>query len=389
MKKIKFRLVYNRKKRLNSMRQALIQVEAYCNKEKVYFSTHIYIHPEQWDKHNGRIVRHPQQEELNRMLDEFTLKLQWMELEAWKQGKTMSPILLKANFYSNLNESQNKFIPWSRKWVENSMRRKSTQQNLLTTLNLLDDFRKGFTFNDISYSFLLNFESHLCKNNLSVNTIAKHMSQFRALVNEAIKQGCMHTGINPFSKYKIKTVPSKHTFLLPSEIDKLEHLNLSASTKSLQHSLDAFLFCCYTGLRYSDFTHLTAKNLVKLDRKNSWLVFQSVKTRVETRIPLYLLFQGKALGILQKYRPHIEAFFQLKSNSNINKDLVKLGRMAGIEKHFSFHTARHTNATLLIYNGAQITTVQKLLGHRSIKTTQGYSDIFSGTIIKDLKKCKF
>ena len=63
--------------------------------------------------------------------------------------------------------------------------------------------------------------------------------------------------------------------------------------------------------------------------------------------------------------------------------------MAGIEKHFSFHTARHTNATLLIYNGAQITTVQKLLGHRSIKTTQGYSDIFSGTIIKDLKKCKF
>ena len=75
--------------------------------------------------------------------------------------------------------------------------------------------------------------------------------------------------------------------------------------------------------------------------------------------------------------------------NQIHKDLKKIGVLAKIEKHFSFHTARHTNATLLIYNGAQITTVQKLLGHQSVKTTQGYSDIFSGTIVKDLKKCKF
>ena len=50
------------------------------------------------------------------------------------------------------------------------------------------------------------------------------------------------------------------------------------------------------------------------------------------------------------------------------------------------HTARHTNATLLIYNGVQITTVQKLLGHRNIKTTQQYSSIFPEMIVKDLKR---
>ena len=51
-----------------------------------------------------------------------------------------------------------------------------------------------------------------------------------------------------------------------------------------------------------------------------------------------------------------------------------------------FHTARHTNATLLIYNGVNITTVQKLLGHKSVKTTQVYTNVMDMTIVHDLEK---
>lgn len=42
----------------------------------------------------------------------------------------------------------------------------------------------------------------------------------------------------------------------------------------------------------------------------------------------------------------------------------------------------------MIHKGANITTVQKLLGHRNVATTQIYSEIFEGTIINDLKKCE-
>ena len=52
----------------------------------------------------------------------------------------------------------------------------------------------------------------------------------------------------------------------------------------------------------------------------------------------------------------------------------------------TFHTARHTNATLLIYNGVNITTVQKLLGHKSVKTTQVYTNVMDMTIVHDLEK---
>lgn len=54
-----------------------------------------------------------------------------------------------------------------------------------------------------------------------------------------------------------------------------------------------------------------------------------------------------------------------------------------------FHCLRHTNATLLIYSGANITTVQKLLGHKSVKTTQVYANIMDMTIVHDLEKAAY
>ena len=100
----------------------------------------------------------------------------------------------------------------------------------------------------------------------------------------------------------------KHVFLLPDEMKRLEELSLINRNMHFQHTLDAFLFCCYTGLRYSDFTNLTEKNIVKIDRE-LWLIFNSVKTGIEVKLPLNLLFGGKALNILTKYQNKWNTFF--------------------------------------------------------------------------------
>ena len=195
----------------------------------------------------------------------------------------------------------------------------------------------------------------------------------------------MNRQSDPFRGYKIKTAPYKHVFLLPEEVGKLENLKPTDVDPSLEHTLDAFLFCIYTGLRYSDFIALSEKNMVEIEG-NSWIIFHSVKTGVEVKLPIYLLFEGKAWQLLCKYEGRWKGFFGLKSNTCVNNDLKVIGKMAGIEKHFTFHSARHTNATLLIDQGVSITTIQKLLGHRNVSTTQIYAEIMGKTIVKDLTR---
>ena len=382
MQKIRYRLVYNRKKHLNRQGTALVQIEASLNQRKVYFRTNLYLKPEHWDSRRSQVYNHPQADDLNTMLYEFILQLQEIELSLWKRGVPATLSLLKDAIVKDKPVNVT-FPVFARDYVLSSDRKDSTKENLLTTITVLQEFRSGLDFKDITYTFLKEFEAYLREKGNSVNTIAKHLRQLRTLVNEAINQGYIHADAYPFRKFKIKQEKGRHEFLTPDELRKLE--NLQVSDKRLRHVLDAFLFCCYVGLRFSDFCQLSPANFIRVNGKR-WLHFKSIKTGVEIRLPLHLLFDGKALSILERYE--ISDFANLGSNSETNKALVELATLARIRKHITYHTARHTCATLLIHQGVPITTVQKLLGHTSVKTTEIYSEILSNTIVKDLRAVK-
>lgn len=382
MDKIKYRLVYNRKKQLNKQGTALVQVEASLNQRKVYFKTNIYLKPEHWDKRTSQVIVHPQANDLNAMLFEFVLHLQGVELALWKRGVPATLSLLKDAMKKNRPVNVT-FPVFAKEYVTHSDRRESTKENLYTTITVLQEFRPGLDFKDITYTFLKDFEVYLREKGNGINTVAKHLRQLRTLVNEAINQGYIHADAYPFRKFKIKQEKGRHEFLTPDELKKLE--NLKINDRKLRHVLDAFLFCCYVGLRFSDFCQLTPANFIKVNGKR-WLHFKSIKTGVELRLPLHLLFEGKALSILDRYC--ITEFASLGSNSEVNKALSVIAGMARIKKHITYHTARHTCATLLIHQGVPITTVQRLLGHTSVKTTEIYSEILSSTIVKDLRAIK-
>lgn len=382
MDKIKYRLVYNRKKQLNKQGTALVQVEALLNQRKVYFRTNLYLKPEHWNSRNAQVDNHPQAHDLNSMLFEFVLHLQAIELSLWKRGIPVTLSLLKDAIKKDKPVNVT-FPVFAKIYVQESDRKRSTKENLMTTITVLQEFRPGIDFKDITYTFLRDFEVHLKEKGNSVNTIAKHLRQLRTLVNEAINQGYIPSDAYPFRKYKIKQEKGRKEFLTPDELKRLENLNVD---KKLRHVLDAFLFCCYTGLRYSDFCQLSPANFIKVNGKR-WLHFTSVKTGVELRLPLHLLFEGKALAVLERY-DIVTDFAKIGPNSEANKYLAQLAALARIRKHITYHLSRHTCATLLVHQGVPITTVQKLLGHTSVRTTEVYSEVLSNTIIRDLKAIK-
>jgi len=384
MDKIIYNLVFNRKGTLNERGMALVQVEAYLNKRRKYFSTKIYLFPSQWDEKKQIIKNHPNGEALNHMLYEYIASIEKRELSLWQQGRTVTLELLKDSLSSQTEDIS--FLAFLKKEIANSPLKESTKKNHLSTYLLLMKFRRTASFSDLTFEFITSFDQYLRVDGYHINTIAKHMKHLKRYINVAINKEYMGLHQYPFRKYRIRTTDNKHTHLSPEELDLLEKLDFNDRNKKLRSTLDAFLFCCYAGLRYSDFVNLTEKNIIQISNE-TWLIYKSIKTKIEVRLPLYLLFEGKGTHILKKYEKRIYTLFDIRDNSNVNKELIQIAKLAGINKRISFHTARHTNATLLIYNGVNITTVQKLLGHKSIKTTQVYTNIMDITVIRDLENC--
>ena len=125
MRKIHYQPIYNRKKKLNAQGKALLQVEAYLEKRKIYFSTHIYLSPEQWDNKRKLICKHPHAEALNYQVKEFLIQLESKELSLWKEGKVITLERLKEEFGIKKNKS---FLDFILKDITDSPYKQSTKQ---------------------------------------------------------------------------------------------------------------------------------------------------------------------------------------------------------------------------------------------------------------------
>lgn len=382
MEKIRYRIVYNRRKQLNGQGKALIQLEASLNKRKIYLTTRIYIRPEEWDKRTSTIINHQNATNLNAWIYEFMLNLEAFELFLWKRGITPTLSQLK-DAAKKKRISDISFESFSNAVIDSSNRKPGTKCNLRGTLAMMNEFRSGYVWEDLTYTFLRDFENWLLNRGAAVNTVAKHLQNIRTLINEAISAGYMSADADPFRSFSIKHEKAEHRFLNPEELKKMENVKV---TGKLAHVRDAFLFCCYTGLRFSDFRNLREEHVI-LQKGHTWLVIKTQKTGYDVKVPLSLVFDGRALEVLKQY-PSVSDFAKIGCNADTNRHLAELRRMAKIKTRTTFHTARHTCATLLCHQGVPITTVQRILGHTKLTTTQLYSEVMADTIVRDLSNVR-
>jgi integrase len=138
-----------------------------------------------------------------------------------------------------------------------------------------------------------------------------------------------------------------------------------------------FLFSCFTGLRYKDIFNLRWKNLVKVEDG----VYQLEIVQQKTKKPLVVPLSANAMQWLpDRYMDGEEnRIFQMPETSCAYDYLHDWSRKAGVRKNVTFHVGRHTYATLLLYYGADLYTVSKLLGHSNVRTTQIYAKVMDET----------
>jgi integrase len=111
---------------------------------------------------------------------------------------------------------------------------------------------------------------------------------------------------------------------------------------------------------------------VREEENDTRLIFKQKKTAGQE----YQFISGQARKLLGQRRQTTDRVFKgLKYGAHFNNHILKWCMRAGITKHITFHSARHTHAVLLLENGADIYTVSKILGHKEIRTTQVYAKI--------------
>ena len=376
LNKIRYKLVFNRACRLNQRGEGLIEIECSQLGRRIYFSTHTYTEPQHFMR--GSVTGIDNAQSLNYALHKMIQGIESIELEYIKKGVEVSLPLLKDAVRANVSPAA-KLTDFGTEVVNRSDRKSLTKLNYKTLLNNIECFRKGILITDVNYNFIVSYDRWLRESGIAHNTRVSRLRLLRALLNEAKRRDIISA--NPFERFRIQQMESKKGYISIEQLHRLERMELRGKEDRVR---DAFLIGCYTGLRFSDVTTLRQEHI-----NNGWLHKKMVKTGFTVDIPVAQLFDGKMIVMIEKYKGDIGKLTkEIGGNTQVNKTLRPLLDQVGADSKITFHSSRHTFATILGQKGLGITTIQKMLGHQKLATTQIYEEVDRKTIENDIKKLK-
>ncbi|MBM3789832.1 MAG: site-specific integrase [Acidobacteria bacterium] len=238
----------------------------------------------------------------------------------------------------------------------------------------LEAFAGGaVAFDRLSEEYLGAFREYLIER-LKPNSAAVYLARIQTALHQAVKDKILIR--NPGRGVKIRKQETKREFLTLAELKRLEKAD--CGNQAVKH---AFLFSAFCGLRYSDVRALTWSQVYRGGPHYS-IDFTQKKTGTPERLPLSRQ-AGKIIGAQkgQEYSPNVtgeinpDAVFKLPAQQTVDKTVKRWAKRAGITKRVSFHTARHTFATMGLTHGVDVYTMSKLLGHRDLSSTEIYAKI--------------
>lgn len=247
----------------------------------------------------------------------------------------------------------------------------------------------GVRLADISSEWCIKFVKYLRNDALNLNykyeekkLSQNRQSRFFIYLNTTLKNAVADGLIpsNPADKVSKQDKPqeqeSTRTYLDMGEVRRL-----SETQCGNEQVKRAFMFSCFTGLRVSDIRLLRWCD-IKEDDNGKYIAIIMKKTR--RRVKVYL--SNIATRQMTKRGVGDDYVFSLPVQTNVNRVLKRWCKKANIDKYVTFHTARHTFATVMLNADVPIEVVSRMLGHHNISTTEIYAKILNKTVATAITK---
>ena len=390
-----------------------IMIRITANRKSRYIATGYSTKEENWDEINNKLIETrskltPKKIPMtNAKSINADMEIKLNEVLRIKQQVSLgdgaqSSQLIKNKASLKYQEAEN-FIEYAKKYAKFMLDRNSVRssKNFTSVIKRIEEFRNGrlLLFSDIDITFLTEYQTYLLKDRIDsdgkkrtavkTNTANYHLKTIRSILYKAMNEPepLLSRDRNPFLKMKLKNTVTRKESLSIKEIEKLRGAKLK--TPEQQKQIDArnyyLLSFNNAGIRISDVIQLKFKNVVG-DRLHYEMGktghFKSIKLNTESKaiIKQYKKRNSKPddyiFPLLKNDEDYSDPEYlrkQLESKSAcINGDLKKLAKTAKLEKRLHFHSSRHSFSNIARKKKADLYSISKALGHKSLKVTEMY-----------------
>ncbi|TYA55690.1 site-specific integrase [Formosa maritima] len=379
--------------------KAPIYARITVNGKRAQFSIQRKIPIEKWDNNSGKVKGNsPEAKSINKFIDEIRYKLNKIQERFLDTNKTFTAMAIKSRYIGNdkvnkmliaIFQAHNDevesligkdFAPGTAERYRTS--KKHVQEYIQKEYNVDD-----IPVNDVDHKFITGLEYYLkTERKCSHNTAIKYITNFKKIIRIAYANDWISK--DPFFHWKAKLKTVDREFLSKEELQTIVDKEFKIPRLELVKNI--FVFSCFTGLAYIDVKQLTKNDIVIGIDGEHWIKTKRAKTHTRSNIPLLPI----PASIIEIYKNHPEVknsdkLLPILSNQKMNSYLKTIADSCEINKNLTYHLARHTFATTVtLTNGVPIESVSKMLGHKSLKTTQHYAKILDRKVSADMNTLK-
>lgn len=372
MAKITIKTVWNRNNRATATNSQNVKIEVYSNAKRIFIPTDVYLYLGEWDEATKEVVNRQDRHVLNMKIQNLIDSIIDYIQKKQKKGIEVTLKDIQGQFVDGHNNQGPNFVEWMQQHIEerNDICENTKVKHRITYRTLI---QSGIitSWDDLTPAKCKQYDNYLRRTITEQTTLYGYHKIVKAYINEANRLEIKKID-NPYHIFKVKRGQSAAIKYLSEE--ELDRIKTAALPDHLLPIRDMFLFACYTGLAWSDLAKFNFNDCVK---ENGRWVCEDFREKNGSRYKIVIM--NPAINIIRKYGNKLPTY----SYEYYNAQLKMIALYANLGRKLTTHMARHTFATLAISKGVHISVVQRMLAHKSARTTEIYAkvlqkDVFSG-----------